>query len=87
MGISVFSWTKFCTHSKEGSEILFFMEKLEFEPEIFHKLTSSVHEVYFSHYVPYLVRHKVFFFFSKSKAMENGKLYINLYINKFEQTV
>ena len=62
MGISVFSWTKFCTHSKEGSEIFFFMEKLEFEPEIFHKLTSSVHEVYFSHYVPYLVRHKVFFF-------------------------
>ena len=59
MGTSVFLWTKFCTHSKEGSENLFFffMEKIEFEPEIFHKLTSRVHEVYFSHYVPYLVRH------------------------------
>ena len=78
MGISVFSWTKFCTHSKEGSKILFFMEKLEFEPEIFHKLTSSVHEVYFSHYVPYLVRHKVFFFFFQVKGHGKWKIIYKL---------
>ena len=58
------------------------MEKIEFEPEIFHKLTSRAHELFFSHYVPHLVRDQGFFFFI-SKAMENGKLCINLYINKF----
>ena len=59
------------------------MEKIEFEPEIFHKLTSRAHELFFSHYVLHLVRDQGFFFFFISKAMENGKLCINLYINKF----
>ena len=39
------------------------MEKIEFEPEIFHKLTSRAHELFFSHYVPHLVRDQGFFFF------------------------
>ena len=51
MGISGLLWTK------ELTDNLFLMQKIEFEPEIFHKLTSRAHELYFSHYVPYLVRH------------------------------
>ena len=39
------------------------MEKIEFEPEIFHKLTSRAHELFFSHYVLHLVRDQGFFFF------------------------
>ena len=49
------------------------MEKIEVEPDIFHKLTSRFHEVYFSQCVPYLVSHEDFFFFI-SRAIEDGKL-------------
>ena len=55
MGISGLLWSKFCIHTKEGSENLF-VEKIEFDPEVFHKITSKVHELYFSHCLPYLLR-------------------------------
>ena len=35
-----------CIHSKEGSENLF-VQKIEFDPGVFHKVTSKVHELYF----------------------------------------
>ena len=62
------------------------MEKIEFEPEIFHKLTPRAHELFFFSLraIPSEAS-RFFFFFFISKAMENGKLCINLYINNFEQ--
>jgi len=55
MGISGLLWSKFCIHSKEGSENLF-VQKIEFDPGVFHKVTSKVHELYFSHCLPYFLR-------------------------------
>ena len=42
-------------HSKEGSENLL-VEKIEFDPGVFHKVTSKVHELYFSYCLPYLLK-------------------------------
>ena len=36
MGISGLLWSKFCIHSKEGSENLF-VQKVEFDPGVFTK--------------------------------------------------
>lgn len=55
MGISGLLWSKFCIHSKEGSENLF-VQKIKFDPGAFHKITAKVHELYFSHCLPYLLR-------------------------------
>ena len=55
MGISVLLWSKFCIHSKEGSENLF-VEKIEFDPGVFHKFYSKVHELYFTYCLPYLLK-------------------------------
>ena len=55
MGISGLLWSKFCMHSKEGSENLL-VEKIEFDPGVFHKVTSKVHELYFSYCLPYLLK-------------------------------
>ena len=55
IGISGLLWSKFCLYSKEGSENLF-VEKIDFDPGVFHKCTSKVHELYFSHCLPYLLR-------------------------------
>lgn len=55
MGISGLSWSKICIHSTKGSENLF-VEKNEFDSGIFQKLTSKIHELYFSHCFPYLLR-------------------------------
>ena len=55
MGISGLLWSKFCIHSKEGSENLL-VEKIEFDPGVFHKVTSKVHELYFSYCLPYLLQ-------------------------------
>ena len=55
MGISGLLWSKICIHSKEGSQNLF-VEKIEFDSRVFHNLASKVHELYFSHCLPYLLR-------------------------------
>ena len=55
MGISGLLWSKFCIHSKEGSENLF-VEKIEFDPGVLHKVTSKFHELYFSYSLPYLLK-------------------------------
>ena len=55
MGISVLLRSKICIHSKEGSQNLFVV-KIEFDSGVFHNLASKVHELYFSHCLPYLLR-------------------------------
>ena len=55
MGISGLLWSKFFIHSKEGSENLF-VEKIEFNPGVLHKVTSKFHELYFSYSLPYLLK-------------------------------
>ena len=43
------------TNSKEGSGNLF-LQKIKFDPKVFHKITAKVHELYFSHCLPCLLR-------------------------------
>lgn len=70
MGISGLLWTKELTDNL----FFFFMEKIEFEPEIFHKLTSRAHELFFFSLRAIPSKASRFFFFFSSQRpwkMEN----------------